>query len=764
MKRSREKHRRYASVILALLLSVTLLPAGVFAEELPGNGTQGEDPLYIEVEQDAEETAAAAVTAEDSEEETAYMEGDAESYPDEDAEQSEGRTMQAKDEPGEDPHTCPPHVFPLTHFALVAPTSTQSGTKEHYQCSNCGRNFADAEGTTEMSDSDLVIPAAGPMGKKFKLDGCTLQFKSAVVKTPPKFMEQSNIDHIQIKAAKKSIKLSWKNAKNMNTVDGVIILRKTGKSKIYKEVKRLSFRTAGGVVLKNAYTDKTAKKKNTPYNYRVVTFNSRDGVVYISHCSDWAAGQTTASRLKTVYKAKINKKSVKLQYKGTSKLSLKYSKPKTTYNSKSFRWYSDNPKVASVNKKGKVTAKAPGTTTIRGRLSCGKDITCKVKVVGAFKPKAPTIKVDVASTSSISLIWNSTKNANGYDLYRSDDGTNWNAPVRVKGTSKTVTGLVKNHKYFFYVVARNDNGPYSAVSGKSNVVSQKAVIKRRPTTVTGFPTSKTLISSEAYSLTIKVSSPEARKANLQMKSGGKWITKKTITLPKGAGVSSVTFTFPDDWWYRTTYWRLVIPKNNTSEAYTSSTLTITGVRRYQNPSKYVQISDSISKHGYSYYVSPVLVNGASTKSDHVEALIKTARKYMGDRYVQSRSGAPGYGIDESGLVMQSCYGAGVDLWPISPSTRPYNCVPSIFDAKLGHIKFKDAAEGSNDYPGTNRGDLVFFKDSTGTMVHVAIYLGYGQLIHASPVSGKVETSTIRALTDANGSYMYKVAGVRRIFN
>ena len=58
--------------------------------------------------------------------------------------------------------------------------------------------------------------------------------------------------------------------------------------------------------------------------------------------------------------------------------------------------------------------------------------------------------------------------------------------------------------------------------------------------------------------------------------------------------------FPDDWWEdSSSKWRLVIPQNNTSEAYTSPTLSITAVRRYQNPSQYVQISDTISKHGYS---------------------------------------------------------------------------------------------------------------------------------------------------------------------
>ena len=187
------------------------------------------------------------------------------------------------------------------------------------------------------------------------------------------------------------------------------------------------------------------------------------------------------------------------------------------------------------------------------------------------------------------------------------------------------------------------------------------------------------------------------------------------------------------------------------------------MRRYQNPGSYVQISDSISKHGYSHYVSPVLVNSTSTRADHIEALIKTANKYKGDSYINMKSGAPGNGIDASGLVIQACYGAGVDLWPISPSTRPYNCVPKIMDSKLATIKY------TSDHYYMSRGDLIFFQISDGSYGHVAIYTGLGKIVHASPVTGKVENSTLEELikpVEEGGKYGYpeSTIKVRRIFN
>ena len=48
-----------------------------------------------------------------------------------------------------------PHT--LTHVAAKAPTCTQDGNKEHYHCSHCQKNFADAEGKQELAD---VVEAA----------------------------------------------------------------------------------------------------------------------------------------------------------------------------------------------------------------------------------------------------------------------------------------------------------------------------------------------------------------------------------------------------------------------------------------------------------------------------------------------------------------------------------------------------------------------------------------------------------------------------
>lgn len=176
-------------------------------------------------------------------------------------------------------------------------------------------------------------------------------------------------------------------------------------------------------------------------------------------------------------------------------------------------------------------------------------------------------------------------------------------------------------------------------------------------------------------------------------------------------------------------------------------------RKYQNPRGYVQISNKISTHGLGYYTSPVLVNKNSTKNDHIEALIKTAYKYKGDKFVVCRSDRPGKGLDCSGLVMQACYGAGVDLWPINPERHKLKKYEyeSRNIAKLNNLK-------TVAYKDRKRGDLIFFANSKGTVIHVAIYLGNNKIIHSTSVGNSVRVTGM-----GNGAYG-KVCKVKRIFN
>ena len=771
MKGNKEIGRRLGSLLLALLMCIALMPAGVFADD-EGDAQVG-DKIVLEQSQEP---------AADGAESTA-------------------------DEP-----------VPCTHASLdkiaVKATCSSEGKKEHYKCTECGKLFFDEKATQAVPDeSQLIIPIdpeahawgkwektkeatpeekgvltrtctlchaveteefdyvepidPGPQAKKFKLNGVTVQFKKPVVKKPDPSLKKSVPGRVWVKGQKNSMKVCWNNPKNMNAVDGVIILRATGSSKVYKEVKRVKFRTykngVGEFNPKTSGTDKTAKKKNTAYSYRVITYFEQDDFTYISNLSknDWAAGQTSTSKLKNVYTGTMNRKSTKLQSKETITLKLSVASPKTKFKPNSRRWSSSNKNVAAINSKGKVTAKVPGTATISCRLASGYVVKSKITVVGAYKPGKPTLKLDYSYTDRIALKWSKAKYATSYDVYKSDDGIHWDKPKNMNKRTYVFKGLTKGHEYYFYVVARNDhtgldaNGKdktYTALGDASNVLHQKAVIHGRPMKLSGWPAKGSPRTGTTFAATIKVKPPLGRKAKLQMKSDGKWVTKKTITLPDGTAQKSVKITFPNDWYGKTTKWRLVIPSTITTEGCTTGTLTVTPKRYYQNPSQYVQISSTLAKQGQRY-MSPVLVTDSSTKSDHIEAFIKTANKYKGDPYKNAATGAPGYGIDASGLVIQALYGAGVDLG-IDLATRPYNCIPNIFNSKLATI------DNPRNYNNLARGDLLFF-EKEGELQHVAIYVGNGNIISANPITNKVQLDGISSIDGVKG---YKLKYAKRVFN
>lgn len=127
------------------------------------------------------------------------------------------------------------------------------------------------------------------------------------------------------------------------------------------------------------------------------------------------------------------------------------------------------------------------------------------------------------------------------------------------------------------------------------------------------------------------------------------------------------------------------------------------------------------------YVSPLRVDENSTRDDCIEAMIGRAYDYLGDNYVIGASGAPGQGIDCSGLIMQSLYAAGIDMSPINPVRHAspgyeYESVNIWKSSKFKHV----------DYDARERGDIIIYCNESGTVIHSAIYLGDDKVIESWP--------------------------------
>lgn len=91
-------------------------------------------------------------------------------------------------------------------------------------------------------------------------------------------------------------------------------------------------------------------------------------------------------------KIKLNKKKLTMT-KGQSYILI------VRNNKKPVKWSSSKKKVASVTKKGKVTAKKQGKTNITAKVAA-KKLTCKVKVIKAAPNTAPAINPAVKSTEA----------------------------------------------------------------------------------------------------------------------------------------------------------------------------------------------------------------------------------------------------------------------------------------------------------------------------------------------------------------------------
>ena len=383
------------------------------------------------------------------------------------------------------------------------------------------------------------------------------------------------------------------------------------------------------------------------------------------------------------------------------------------------------------------------TTPVYADADGPGDLTCDA-------PSEPVISLDKKTAWSISFNWECESGADRYLIYASEN----------RGKSyKLVSTISENHfiygrkyktvpgkSYTFYVEAVNGEGS-SAASMPSAEHTWK--LNKAPTFVTDIRYTASPKSRHVYKDIINIRNRAGRELKLQLHVNGAWKTKKTIKLKSSYDKMPLTVVFPNIWWKEEkTRWRFVINKNSNATSYKSRTITLKTKKYYQNPSKYVQLKNRISKHGYGYYTSPVLTDNSSTKKDHIEAMIKTAYRYLGDPFVVGRSRAPGKGLDCSGIVMQACYGAGVDLWPSNPHRHrfPRYEYESRNIAKMKTLK-------TVPIKSRKRGDLIFYS-RRGVVIHVAIYLGKNRIIHSYPPRVMV--------TDIHG--WGKICKVKRIFN
>ena len=125
----------------------------------------------------------------------------------------------------------------------------------------------------------------------------------------------------------------------------------------------------------------------------------------------------------------------------------------------SYTWSSSNTSVATVDKNGKVTAKASGTATITVKTSNGKTANCKVTV----NLPTPQITSLANTTGGIKISWNKVSGAYGYRLYYKPASGGWKRFKDTTATSFTDSGVVPNKTETYTIRCIDKNG--NTVSG-----------------------------------------------------------------------------------------------------------------------------------------------------------------------------------------------------------------------------------------------------------------------------------------------------------
>ena len=112
----------------------------------------------------------------------------------------------------------------------------------------------------------------------------------------------------------------------------------------------------------------------------------------------------------------------------------------------------------------------------------------------------------------------------------------------------------------------------------------------------------------------------------------------------------------------------------------------------------------------------------ATRSERVEAMIGYAWNQTGSSYTWGGAGPYDQGFDCSGLVLQSLYAAGLDPQPINVIKHAW---PSYRTSQelYAYPYFQHVPLAQRQ-----RGDLIFYTTS-GTVTHVAIYLGDDMIVH-----------------------------------
>lgn len=311
-----------------------------------------------------------------------------------------------------------------TEVAGVPATCTEAGKKQHWKDEE-GTLYKDAEGKETATEAELAIPALGhKYGAWTKLDDtqhqrvcehdkthvekadhtwdsgkvtkeatttaegvktftctvCKATKTESIPKLNPAPTSKPVLAAKGIAKGKTAVNLSWNK---VSGADRYVIYfarcNQKGRSYVLKKVKTVNGKTlkwSKGKLAKNtAYKFYVVAQKKSGKSYKNIA-KSKVGHFYTGNVK----GKYTNPRSLTLKKSAYTLKKGKTATIKASVSKVKTNKKLATSHAATYRYTSNNPAVATVNAKGKVTAKAKGTAVIYVQTINGIWKTCKVTV------------------------------------------------------------------------------------------------------------------------------------------------------------------------------------------------------------------------------------------------------------------------------------------------------------------------------------------------------------------------------------------------
>lgn len=374
---------------------------------------------------------------------------------------------------------------------------------------------------------------------------------------------------------------------------------------------------------------------------------------------------------------------------------------------------------------------------------------------------APVMKEAGADEDSIEISWEETEGAESYIVYRMDeDSKDWEEIAQTSGTSYDDEDVEDGAEYTYAVCAAGEDGAVSALSQQS--VSAVFSKKASGTDQTSSGSSSSSSSSSSTSSSSAIESPVSDDEPY-VRASGYYQISYSISYSAGYDLSVSDYNMglkvikvkeylveqgllAKTWDKATDAWTLYDSDTAAavSKFQTNNGLEATGV---VDEETWLAMGFTESDWtGLGAYVTPVKVNSQSTRSDYIDAMVSTAQSYLnaGTTYGGGCSGSPGSAADCSGLVIQCLYAAGINPTSVtvvshSQSTHLYGSRDLGNDSKLGIT-----------VSSPERGDLVFYYNSSGVISHVALYVGDGYVIESVAYKGVVK----RSMWSSGSSHKY----------